>query len=628
MGRYICSLSQPTPSVYASVTSDGTSPSGTSLPSDLTISLDKVSYLAGETVVVMPDANNATYYAISIWLGAFGSGERVHYEEYIPLNGKVRFIPTQAGTYTIRMDARNSAGYTWAEKTFTVSQAHTTHTWDGGVITRQPTFDSTGVKTYTCTVCKETKTETVERLDSIAFQCNDGGARLLLTRDGHLRVTDENGIIGYIAEDGGFGNLLEYAEQNGLRMVDYKNLVTSISFGEGITTLGSHCDFNIFPNLTTVELPQSLTTIQNCAFAFCTSLQEINLPKNLTSLDGNAFQNCTSLRKITVSDQNPNYCRVDNVVYSKDMTRLICCAPGRSGNFVIPEGVNRIDGYAFFSCEKLNSVTIPRSVISIDDNAFVDGNINARFNATLRIYKGSYAETYIKELPKYIAEDINYEIIEECANGHTWDNGQVTTEATTTSTGIRTYTCTICGATTTETVSKLDDPRKKFTDLSPTGYYLEPVAWAVNGGVTTGKTTTTFAPNENCTHGQILTFLWRAAGEPASNVTTPFAMNGSEYYYGAAKWAYEKGMIGADFNHKTPCTRADAVNYIWQAFGKPAASYDGRFTDVPANSTYAAAVAWALANGVTTGATETTFNPNGICNRGQIVTFLYRAYKK
>ena len=86
-------------------------------------------------------------------------------------------------------------------------------------------------------------------------------------------------------------------------------------------------------------------------------------------------------------------------------------------------------------------------------------------------------------------------------------------------------------------------------------------------------------------------------------------------------------MIGADFNHKTPCTRADAVNYIWQAFGKQSASYDGRFTDVAKNSPYATAVAWAVDTGVTTGATATTFNPNGICNRGQIVTFLYRAYK-
>ena len=105
-------------------------------------------------------------------------------------------------------------------------------------------------------------------------------------------------------------------------------------------------------------------------------------------------------------------------------------------------------------------------------------------------------------------------------------------------------------------------------------------------------------------------------------------MKGNEYYYKAAKWACEKGMIGADFDHNTPCTRADAVNYIWQAAGKGAASYDGRFTDIPANSPYATAVAWAVENGVTNGATATTFNPGKICSRGEIVTFLYRYFGK
>ena len=171
------------------------------------------------------------------------------------------------------------------------------------------------------------------------------------------------------------------------------------------------------------------------------------------------------------------------------------------------------------------------------------------------------------------------------------------------------------------------DPTKVFTDLSPTGFYLDAVAWAVEKNITTGTTATTFSPKDNCTHGQILTFLWRAAGSPASNATLPFATTGKEYYLGAAKWAYEKGMIGADFNHKTPCTRADAVNYIWQAFGKPSTSYDGRFTDVAKNSPYATAVAWAVEKGITTGTTDTTFTPDRICNRGEIVTLLWRTYQ-
>ncbi len=174
----------------------------------------------------------------------------------------------------------------------------------------------------------------------------------------------------------------------------------------------------------------------------------------------------------------------------------------------------------------------------------------------------------------------------------------------------------------------LPDARARFTDLSPTGYYLEAVSWAVSRNITNGTGDgSTFFPAQDCTHGQILTFLWRAMGYPAADVQPPFEMRGNEYYFGAAKWAYSKGMIGTQFNAGAPCTRADAVNYIWQALDRPAAQYDGRFTDIAAGSPYAVAVAWALANNVTTGATATTFNPNGICSRGQIVTFLFRAYK-
>lgn len=173
---------------------------------------------------------------------------------------------------------------------------------------------------------------------------------------------------------------------------------------------------------------------------------------------------------------------------------------------------------------------------------------------------------------------------------------------------------------------KITSAKSAFTDMSDKAFYLDPVVWAVNAGVTNGTGDgSTFSPNKACTHGEILTFLWRAAGAPESSAQPPIAMEGGEFYYQAAKWAAEKGMIDSGFNPKANCTRAAAVKYIWQAFGQPAVSYDGRFTDISDGSPYAAAVAWALKAGVTTGATATTFNPDGICNRGQIVTFLFRA---
>ena len=167
-----------------------------------------------------------------------------------------------------------------------------------------------------------------------------------------------------------------------------------------------------------------------------------------------------------------------------------------------------------------------------------------------------------------------------------------------------------------------------FADVRLNAYYADAVAWAVDNGITNGKTPTTFAPNESCTHGQILTFLWRSLGQPWSDVEPPIAMKGDEYYYEAARWAAENDMIGADFDPNALCNRAYAVLYIWQAFGRPAPSGESPFTDVPAHWSSATAVAWAVENGVTNGATATTFNPGKICNRGEIVTFLYRYFGK
>jgi len=174
------------------------------------------------------------------------------------------------------------------------------------------------------------------------------------------------------------------------------------------------------------------------------------------------------------------------------------------------------------------------------------------------------------------------------------------------------------------------ESKVSFTDVPTGAYYSDAVYWAVEQGITTGTSTTTFSPDQVCTETQILTFLWRAAGQPASSLRLPFAVNtGLEYAEGALCWAYAKGMIDSYFNQTAPCTRSSAVKYIWQAKGRPFTAYDGAFTDVAAAADCAQAVAWAVDTGVTngTGTNPPTFSPDATCSRGQIVTFLYRAYK-
>lgn len=176
-----------------------------------------------------------------------------------------------------------------------------------------------------------------------------------------------------------------------------------------------------------------------------------------------------------------------------------------------------------------------------------------------------------------------------------------------------------------------------FTDVQTTDYFADAVLWAVGRKVTTGTTNTTFSPANTCTKAEALTFLYRAEREPTYNPPsdqatreTFDATNGEwffAYYYESSCWAYNQGMIAPTTYLHDPCTRGDFVTYLWKAAGSPKASTTSQFTDVSAGAPYAQAVAWAVAQGITTGTTASTFSPDDTCTRGQIVTFLCRAYQ-
>ena len=173
-----------------------------------------------------------------------------------------------------------------------------------------------------------------------------------------------------------------------------------------------------------------------------------------------------------------------------------------------------------------------------------------------------------------------------------------------------------------------------FSDVAANAYYADAVAWAVDKGITTGTSQTTFSPDSTCTTAQILTFLWRSQGSPEpTSKTNPFSdVKTSDYFYKAALWAKENNILpitGSDntaFNGNTPCTRGMAVLYIWRAAGFRAAETPSNFTDVADTALYAPAVDWAVEAGVTSGTSATTFSPDTTCTRAQIVTFLYRAF--
>ena len=172
-----------------------------------------------------------------------------------------------------------------------------------------------------------------------------------------------------------------------------------------------------------------------------------------------------------------------------------------------------------------------------------------------------------------------------------------------------------------------------FTDVHAEDYYYDAVLWAAQEGVTGGTSDTLFAPNAGCTRAQAVTFLWRAAGSPEpKSADLPFTdVPAGSYYAKAVAWAVEngvaKGVSETEFAPNATCTRAQIVTFLWRAQQSPASGGENPFADVPADAYYYNAVLWAVENDVAKGVSETAFAPDDNCTRAQIVTLIYRCRK-
>ena len=173
----------------------------------------------------------------------------------------------------------------------------------------------------------------------------------------------------------------------------------------------------------------------------------------------------------------------------------------------------------------------------------------------------------------------------------------------------------------------------KFDDVDVNAYYAPAVKWAVENKITAGKTDKLFAPDDTCTRGEMITFLWNAAGKPAAkNTTNPFTdVNVGAFYYDAVLWAVSNGITSGTtdttFSPDNTVSRAQVVAFLYNYANKPAAA-NSTFTDVAADAYYAPAIGWAAAQKITSGTGNNTFSPENDCTRAQIVTFLYNDLAK
>lgn len=170
-----------------------------------------------------------------------------------------------------------------------------------------------------------------------------------------------------------------------------------------------------------------------------------------------------------------------------------------------------------------------------------------------------------------------------------------------------------------------------FTDIQSEDYFYQPVVWAVQNGITSGTTLSTFSPSDGCTRAQNAVFLWRAAGCPKpTGKALPFTdVKAGSWYEDAVRWAYEQGITSGTsataFSPDMTCTRGQVVTFLWRMHGSPEPkSSKNSFTDIKKSDYFYKASLWAQEQGITTGTSATAFSPNMTCTRGQIVTFLYR----
>ena len=164
-----------------------------------------------------------------------------------------------------------------------------------------------------------------------------------------------------------------------------------------------------------------------------------------------------------------------------------------------------------------------------------------------------------------------------------------------------------------------------FSDVMSNDIFALSVPWAVENGIAKPSSKTTFSPNEPCTRGQVLTYIYRWNDSPKSSIKNPFKdVKPSDSFYNAALWAYEKGLFkGNTFNGNSPCTRGDTIEFLWKYANSYPMNPADNFTDVPRSSKYHSAVSWAYWMRVATGITPTTFEPESACTKAQVVTFIY-----
>ena len=469
----------------------------------------------------------------------------------------------------------------------------------------------------------------------------------------------------------GSGMMQDYSAYNRAPWYGSRASIKSVVIVPGVGNIGN-CAFSDCTALTNVTIPDGINAIWDYAFSGCTSLSSVDIPQGTMIIGGSAFSGCTALGGVTLPDTVTqiwgsafeNCTSLSAVKLSASLEKIGAGAFSYCSSLTavtIPGSVTSIGSWAF-NCETLATVTFTGSAPDVDESAFVNAcavayypsgdatwteakrqNYGGRLTWQAKCFGAHTVVTDAAVKPTCTQPGktegshcaacglVLTEQKEIPALGHSFTNYIYNNDAKEEEDGTETAKCDRCDATDTRTAVGTALPRSYFPDVAHGSYYERAVAWAVYYGITNGTSDTTFSPDAPCNRGQIVTFLWRMAGMPMAHIwDSPFTdVKPGSFCYEAVLWAAEQGITtgktDSTFCPTETCNRGQIVTFLWRYAGKPTPQNQTRqFTDVAAGSFCDQAVLWAVENGITNGKSAAIFDPVGKCTRAQAVTFLYR----
>ncbi len=343
--------------------------------------------------------------------------------------------------------------------------------------------------------------------------------------------------------------------------------------------------FNNCTGLVVINIGIKVKTIGDYAFLNCTNLKAVTIPATVKTIGTAAAYNCTGLTDIYYGNADTNWNNIakgdyNSALYSANMHYkwappvLINVTNAKKGLLIKWDPTPGADNYQVYRQETGKSW---------------------EYLATV---KGtSYTDTKAADRKTYTYKVRAYAPLASVL--------------------------TSCSGTITRT-------RNPFTDVLVSDGFYEYVMWAYDRGIVKGTSKTTFSPKDICTRGQAATLLYKLAGSPSVSGKLPFSdVTPNDGYYNAILWAYNAGIIKGYSDHtfrpKTNCTRGQIVTMLYKFAGQPSVtSVTNPFKDVKKSDGYYNAIMWAYKNGITKGTSDTKFSPKAGCKRSQIATFLYR----